>query len=163
MKVIFLDIDGVLNSAMWAERIAKNRDVYKHIYIPEWQDINAINLLKNHICNHNIKLVISSSWRLSTVEETKKDFNRYNFIKQLNPYIIGVTPYKESRHRGEEIKAYLEEHPEIENWVIIDDDTDILPEQAYRFVWINNYYGLRPGDLHNVQNIFDVWENKKDH
>ena len=93
----------------------------------------------------------------------KKDFNRYNYIKQLNPYIIGVTPYMESRHRGEEIKAYLEEHPEIDNWVIIDDDTDILPEQAYRFVWINNYYGLRTGDLYNVQNIFDVWENKKDH
>lgn len=162
MKIIFLDIDGVLNSAMWSEHVAKNREEYYGVYIPEWQDINAINMLERFIKNNDIKLVISSSWRLNTVEETKKDFKRYDYIRRLNPYIIGVTPYKDSRHRGEEIKAYLDEHPEIDNWVIVDDDTDILPEQTYRFVWINNYYGLRNGDLINVENILNLWESKKD-
>lgn len=43
--------------------------------------------------------------------------------------ILGRTPHLEDQTRGAEIKSYLIAHPEINYYVIIDDDSDMLPEQ----------------------------------
>lgn len=40
--------------------------------------------------------------------------------------------------RGYEIKKYLEEHPEIKYYIIIDDENQFLPEQQDHFVKIIN-------------------------
>ena len=53
--------------------------------------------------------------------------------------VIGITPnfmvhFKTTLCRGKEIDAYLDEHPEIENYVIIDDDSDMEPHQLNNFV-----------------------------
>ena len=55
--------------------------------------------------------------------------------------------------RGEEIKTWLEHHPEVENYVIIDDDSDMLPEQLDNFVHTSNMHGFLYGDMLKATNI----------
>ena len=43
--------------------------------------------------------------------------------------------------RGEEIAAYLKDNP-CDNYVILDDDRDMLPSQQAHFVPINDEFGL---------------------
>ena len=44
--------------------------------------------------------------------------------------------------RGDEIKRYVEAHDGIENYAIIDDDSDMLDEQLFNFVQTDTYEGL---------------------
>lgn len=162
MRIIFLDIDGVLNSNAWSEYVHLHRNDFSNVYIPEWQDKNAIDMLYEFCKENEIKIVLSSSWRHHTVEETRQYLEKYDYLKKLNELIIDVTGYDASRIRGNEIKTYLEKHPEHNNYVIIDDDNDMLYEQFHRFVWINAYYGLRKGDLYNIKEIIELWESRKD-
>lgn len=44
--------------------------------------------------------------------------------------------------RGEEIKRWLDEHDEVENYIILDDDSDMLNEQLTHFVQTDTYEGI---------------------
>ena len=61
MKVIFLDIDGVLNSAKYFDRI-KNLEITE---IEEQIDIKKVELLKKAVDETGAKVALSSSWRYS--------------------------------------------------------------------------------------------------
>lgn len=126
MKVIFLDIDGVLN-----------------IIPEEWDEYGAIfhkhfeSNLRKIIDNTNAKIVISSTWRFSGIKVMKEMWK----ARKLSGDIIGVTPYLLNKDdkltsikRGYEIQDYLDNNPDIENYVIIDDDSDMLPSQIKNFV-----------------------------
>ena len=132
MKVIFLDIDGVLN-VMYPER-----DEYGSIFHP-----HLVENLRRLINETGAKIVISSSWRHSG-EKVMKEMWAF---RNLPGEVVGITPwfidndeetrslpFKEKAERGQEIEAYLNEHPEITNYVIIDDDDDTLPYQEPFFV-----------------------------
>ena len=170
-KVIFLDIDGVLNSELWARFCYNRRHKRKHkhnnLLCPY-----LINKLAKYCKNHNIKLIISSSWRCGSYNKTIEDFQRY---KQLNPileYIIGVTPYCEDRMRGHEIdvcmqilndnelynkyKVLFKERFIIENYVIIDDDNDMLQSQLNNFVQTSFWDGLSKKHYKNINKIFNI-------
>ena len=102
MKVIFLDFNGIV-------------DTYE-----DMDEINLGNLerLKKlcELCNASI--VYSSSNRYSK-------FGKELIIKmmELGLNIVGLTPKLGSRE--EEINKYLEEHLEIDNYVVLDDDYDM--------------------------------------
>ena len=61
MKIIFLDIDGVLNV------IPQGRDEYGAIFHPEF-----VANLKHIIDKTGAKLVISSTWRMSGLKIMKE-------------------------------------------------------------------------------------------
>jgi hypothetical protein len=94
------------------------------------------------------KIVISSTWRMNGLEEMRRMWKE----RELPGEIIGVTPsmrnydselsFEERAERGNEIKWYLDNHPEITNYVIIDDDNDMLPEQQEKFVQTFHQYGI---------------------
>ena len=75
-KIIFLDIDGVLNSDEW---IKKEYNLVGHILIgTKILDTKARDRLKLFLSeNLDVKLVISSSWRLWDVKTTKEKFSIY--------------------------------------------------------------------------------------
>jgi hypothetical protein len=132
MKVIFLDIDGVLN-VMYPER-----DEYGSIFHP-----HLVDNLKMIIDATGAKLVISSSWRHSgeiIMKEMWKFRNLPGEVIGITPWFIDDEPrdeklsFKEEAERGREIDAYMKDHPEITNYVIIDDDDDTLPSQESNFV-----------------------------
>ena len=84
MKLLFLDIDGVLNSeeyAIWCTENDEGKEYIKNggdIFI----DKKVVFRIKELCEKYNVRLVISSSWRIFTLEATKHEFERY---KDLNP------------------------------------------------------------------------------
>ena len=107
MKIIFLDIDGVISTE-------------KSHYV---LDKDACDLLGKIIDATDAKIVISSSWRRNTVEDTKEELTT---VRHLVPFpfpyadrIIGVTirAYAyviQGVHlgipRGVEIKQWIDTH-----------------------------------------------------
>lgn len=126
MKIIFLDIDGVLNYQKLFIKTKNQRLNYsKYLAYPDYLkslfiklleiDINKLYLLKEIIKETNSKVVITSSWRYLNIYPLVEEY-----LTNLGIPIIDATPYIESK-RGEEIKTYLK-NKQIDNYVIIDDD-----------------------------------------
>jgi len=126
MKVIFLDIDGVLNSQKYfIENHIPNliyHQVYDYNIIENKQklqvlelDFYKIELLKKIVFETNCKIVISSCWKnLSTYPLVEE------YLVQKGLPIIGATPV--ANDRGEEIRTYLKEHQDIDGFIILDDE-----------------------------------------
>lgn len=163
MNVIFLDIDGVLNvenylvSLVYDNENGGNNiihDKYGRVFCP-----TTIRYLKSLINKHNAKLVISSTWRnfgIDRLNEMWKHRNlpgeiydttcskaNHNFKQQYDELskIIDIR-FSTSIKRGFEIQAYLNLHPEIQNYVIFDDDNDMLEQQLEHFVHCDPMYGI---------------------
>lgn len=125
MKILFLDIDGVVNSAVTAQR---HRGV---IGIDPYMALLVGRIVEATGC----KIVLSSTWRL--FEESRKEVT-----KQVMPF-IDVTPHMpimggaEMCERGHEIKEWMESFQDegclIERYAILDDNSDMLPEQMPNF------------------------------
>jgi hypothetical protein len=151
MNIIFLDIDGVLNSQQYAIRFYDLRKSKQTVDVNSWQFIDPDCLERIvRICSEtNAKLIISSSWRNYDYVNTINNFNKYESLSQLVPYIIGVTPRSEERVRGKEINYILDNWKlctddgyiskfyrefDITDYVILDDDSDMLPKQMDHFI-----------------------------
>jgi len=136
MKVIFLDVDGVLNSSQDGFTIKLGTN--KHL-----------ELLKQIVDKTDAKIVLSSSWRINN--KTK------SFIEnKLNDYgmsIISSIPDLGSS-RGEEIKSWLRETIDfIDSFVILDDDSDMDEYTRARLVQTNRDMGLQETDVIKAINI----------
>jgi len=108
MQVIFLDIDGVLNY----------NDYFNNNYqgINRYIDRKKLLLIKEIIYKTNCKIVFTSSWRYSLLFSTtiEKFLIKEGIIFDKTPFI--------NNDRGIEIKEYLKIHPNIKDFIIIDDD-----------------------------------------
>ncbi len=110
MNVIFLDFNGVL-------------DTYENI-----DEINEENLqrLKYIVEETNAKVVISSSLKNSYYYTGHFSQHLQNIIRKIENtgiQIVGITP--QAKNREEEIILYLKEHPEVDNYCILDDDYEM--------------------------------------
>lgn len=76
--------------------------------------------------------MLSSSWRI--IVDIKK------LGDAMGLPIIDKTPVLASS-RGNEIARWLSEHPGVEQWAIIDDDSDMLDSQRSRFVRTDGFEG----------------------
>lgn len=135
MRLVFLDLDGVLNSKTDADIYKKEHDIPENVPLePERLEHRCLALLKEIVEETDSKVVISSSWRLSWDEKGQRRVTLSSQImkhvqKTLNEYgieIVGVTPYVESKDglhdKGIEIKEYLKGCPNVTNFVILDDE-----------------------------------------
>lgn len=155
MKVIFLDFDGVITT-------------YKSQYR---LDEEKMKLVK-YICRKTgAKIVITSSWRMRTLEDTINDITDTSKWSVPIPFIpinkvVGVTSrvyaFKNDdvQHhrrvpRGVEIKMFLDEHTDIDKYVILDDDSDMLLEQAPYFIKTDAVEGLSKLDAEKAINILN--------
>ncbi len=147
MRIIFLDIDGVLLNR---KTIGKIR---KEVELPiEGESIGFIRLSLSQLdpeCIANLnrvtdatdaKIVISSSWRYNFREKAQFPF-LVDYLKEcgVTGEIIGRTPiYSEYRDevlqgsrlvgvyaRGREIQMWLDANPKAESFVIVDDGSDM--------------------------------------
>ena len=126
MKIIFLDIDGVLNV------IPQGFDEYGAKF-----HTHFVENLNRVIQETNAKIVISSTWRMSGLNKMRNMWKKRN----LPGEVIGITPnlykpYKNDIGRGDEIKQWLDNTDlNITDYIIIDDDYfDMLPEQLPRLI-----------------------------
>jgi hypothetical protein len=160
MKVLFLDIDGVLISkasvARFKESHPKGRSMtpFRH-FDPVHADI-----LNKIIEKTGAKIVISSVWRFHPKDELMANFREVNIPTNA---IIGKTPRSNNLDdvRGNEIQQWLDawEGEPIESFVILDDDSDmahllprliktssetgLLEEHIERTIEILNTQGLK--------------------
>jgi hypothetical protein len=162
MKIIFLDIDGVLNSTQFAER--HYNETGKGLFMYDFIDPDAVNEMRDFLLKHqDTRLVIVSSWRYGNVHETI-DFFKTNGMKPLVEFIVGDTPRSLSGERGKEIKWFIEnintdkigdlviEPFDIDRYVFVDDeDFDYLNEQLPFHIKIDGFYGITNNDFKNIE------------
>ena len=175
MKVLFLDIDGVLNSENWfGYRLycIKNNmfnEVINFVntnderikYKLSMIDDRAIANLNRIIEETGCKVVLSSSWR--SCVEAENTLTEYILkLKGFKYEFYDVTPRiltKEfGTQRGEEIQLWMDKESEkndIESFVILDDDSDMLPEQMNNFIQIDGQVGLTDKDVFTAIEILN--------
>ena len=117
MKVIFFDIDGVLNCST---TIRKSCGF-------DFVDTRKVLRLREIVERTGADLVMSSSWRYGFkpdafwyeregVAQLEAEFHRLRC-----PKWVDVTPWLSGAKRQKEIFAWLAVHPEVDNFVILDD------------------------------------------
>lgn len=135
MKVIFLDIDGVLNTHYLPEVIHEFNGIKIGFNQLNKETIKNLNTITDFT---DAKIVISSSWRMGCKTPERFDVLK-NFLKTqgVTGEILGRTPIGEEYGatignlviafpRGREIQLWLKQYPGvITNFVIIDDGSDM--------------------------------------
>lgn len=134
-KVLFLDIDGVVNCQTTSQR---------HRGYIGIDPMMAFLVGKIVLNVPDLKVVLSSSWREFHADGIEE------ISKQVTP-IHDKTPRgwydKEKEHhstRGEEIQAWLDQHPEVTQYAILDDDTNMLDSQLPNFFKTYWLLGITP-------------------
>lgn len=172
-NIIFLDVDGVLNNQLFYERNFKHLQQYNKIplyktvkkllkklvkkkeigrleYYKSQIDIDSMELLNELCAETNSAVVLSASMRGSWDVLT---LNRIFQYCGATFTIIDKTGHSDCRLRGVEIHQWLKEFSEkwfglpyhqFNNYVILDDDSDILLWQQHNFFHVDRYVGLTP-------------------
>ena len=132
MNIIFLDVDGVLNT-------------YSGFGGISYLEPNCLENLQKLVRATNAKIVVSSSWRMhdsarKKLIETLKDYD-------LDKDVIGWTPilgtFTVGPSRGHEIWTYMST---LLNWpdnfIILDDDKIYMDDFLPNLVKVNGWVGL---------------------
>lgn len=132
MKVIFLDVDGVLNG--YNKRLIttlkiidklKLRKVFRRCY-----DVFGVRTWKVFLLSLIVKLtgakvVISSSWRMGWDVPYKEKRGRqkelHDKLNWFGIHPIGRTGYIDGK-RELEIREWLSNHLEVESFIVLDDE-----------------------------------------
>lgn len=140
INIIFLDIDGVLNTGRKQDLQEEidGRMKFQHQFN---FDEECMKNLKEIIFKFDAYVVISSSWRIEKdkvyMRELLRNFKEYD----IDNRIIDTTP-SFSTTRGEEIKRWLFDNKErISNYVILDDEDDMIDLRNH-LVLYDDYYGF---------------------
>lgn len=150
MNIIFLDIDGVLNSHM--DMVIGKHDDQQEIKPKDHGFIGVFQrpclILHELIAATDAKIVLSSTWRMMFSTQEMEAVLRQTGC--VNAEVIDKTPIMHDSIRGVEIQSWLDKNTDyfpIKNYVIIDDDNDMLDEHIQNnFVLTDHYSGLTPKD-----------------
>lgn len=137
-RVLFLDIDGVLN--------------HRAIFLPSRQGSplcpEAIARLRLVVMRTACRVVLSSTWRMlphhvaqlrqaGGFPAAHEDWRTVELPVEMRGGLIHP-----DHHRGREIAEWLSRHPDTSRFAIVDDDDDMLPEQRPFFVRTSFDHGL---------------------
>ena len=141
MNIIFLDVDGVLNSIRsLREAQSKNKQSYSCYNYPF--DLTCLDNLSYLVRETNSYIVITSTWRMA--EKGKEVLLSKLKEYDLDNRVIGYTKVLQ-KERGEEIKEYLSRLDGNINFIIIDDDNDFKGLEEF-LIKTNREIGLSSED-----------------
>lgn len=151
--VLFLDIDGVLNSKAWYETNVK--EILREGGTSFWRSVAELDpgacALVNQFCEeNNLKIVISSTWRK---RHDPREIEAMFHKKGLFAEVIGSTPSINNAPRGREIAEFIKTHPalRIRKYIILDDDSDMLKDQPFvRTTWA---IGVQPENIAEANEV----------
>ena len=126
MKVVFLDIDGVLNNFGLIRRNGLD-------YIDE----PMVGLLGGVVKRTGADIVLSSFWRLDPRDRSLVD----SALKRHGMFVSDRTPSMPGP-RADEISKWLQENPEVVRYAIIDDDEDAGVGMAHSFFQTDPEIGM---------------------
>jgi len=151
MKIIFLDIDGVL--CTYRSHLAENLGSKMRAW-----DATGVDLLKAILTrDSNIKIVITSTWRIGcpfSLEYFENESQATDLHQKLTQH--GMWDYLHTdwrtiegkRFRGDEIDAWLHAHRDlIDDYVILDDDSDFHLHHKPHFLQTDPINGLTVQDF----------------
>lgn len=158
MKVIFLDIDGCLTSKR--EGTYFNPDPAK--YHPSKTVMKQIMKL----CDETgAKIVMATNWRKFDIDgEWVNKYGAYkNPLKEVQAffedYCIGTLPKTRHINKAQATILYLEEHDDIDNFVIFDDDKREQYQNTYEygikdsFILVDTANGITEYDISRAKDI----------
>ena len=170
MNIIFLDIDGVLNSENFFINNEHLRETYWKIHNYDEDNFDLIadllllnidhdnlNILKEIIIENDASVVITSSWKDIIIYD---DYIKDRLINLGIPIIGKTKDY--GLNRGKGIKDYIIDY-NVLNYIIIDDETfkDFDEEILEKFIKIDYNYGLRKIDASKAYDLFHSLKRKK--
>lgn len=139
MKIIFLDIDGVLNGG---KVDGYSRELLGDIFFQR---------LKRLVDFTGAKVVLSSSWRIGYDPENHIPSKTLrDKLRNIGVELYGMTPesrWFKGKVRGDEIREWLHAHPEVDSFVILDDDCDMKEYTATNLVKTDTEIGLQDADV----------------
>lgn len=114
MRVIFLDVDGVLNSSETRAKIDGLKGVSK----------KNLRILRHIVARTQAKIVLTSAWNINFDEKlvptTKAGMYLYHRLWENNLWIYDkVNDYGGNREHA--VAEYVKKHNNLTDWVIIDD------------------------------------------
>jgi hypothetical protein len=133
-KIIFLDIDGVLN--VYGSPYCGTRDEFGDCFHKHFVDN-----LKFVIDNTGAEIVISSTWRMSGLSVMQQMWEMRDLpgkVIDITPDCVqlvdeGISEFYDKVERGNEIQYWLDRN-HCDAYVIFDDDNDMLSIQRENFV-----------------------------
>lgn len=137
MKVLFLDIDGVLNHDNTVERIPGMGN-YTGL------DKELVERYQNWIRDKNYVVVLSSDWR-------RLDLTR-RFLLDSGIHFSFTTPIF-NRFRGDEVSDWLNRNSDVKSYAILDDVNQFNDSQQDNLVLTNPGTGVTDFDLKQVDKI----------
>ena len=159
-RIVFLDIDGVLQPTSSQKRFKHDlvalRESLAERFGAEYREVNEYDLgavvhdwhagavarLRALCDGHEAKIVVSSDWRqrrsVAQLQELFRIHDLHHLVIDRTCDHLGAPHY-----RAGEVKQYLDTHPEIERFVIIDD--------GYR----TEFDGLFPDHFVHTGSFFD--------
>lgn len=163
-RLIFLDIDGVLNSQLY---FAFSKDLRTNM--DDQIDPIAVGFLNKLCAETGAKVVVSSTWRLNrTIQQLQTLLEGRGFTGK----VIDKTPSFHDGHtvRGNEIKAWLQANEKLigcaawdyHDYVILDDDSDMLYEQREHLILTDAYVGLTPNACYRAKGAMRVPRSLKE-
>lgn len=150
--LIFLDVDGVLNTT--AARFTK--------YEVRDDNVKALKMLVDKLCKQGYvaKIILSSTWRLGYEKEPERCSPQIqklaSKLAQVGLAIYDKTPVYKDQSRNKEIQRYIREYElkEVDfTYIILDDDTTIFSREALQtltFYKVNERTGLTEQDVNKI-------------
>jgi hypothetical protein len=168
MNIIFLDIDGVLNSTLSLLSAAKmkatpaERDFVFELINTYYNDYplsmltldllgidpDCIGYLNQILDASDAQVVVSSSWRFCHSLIGLQKLLEYRGFKGELIDVTPITPITLAgleKLRGHEIQAWLDLNPEVDRFVILDDCKD-MAHLSKHLVLVNRKIGLTEED-----------------
>lgn len=162
-RIVFLDIDGVLNSDLWNEE--HQEEIRQGILI----DKEKIAILATLIRKTGAKIILHSGWRYwfdNELNPTRKESAcLVDFLKEEGLTIDGMTPdltteeirasKKFSLVKADEILLGLKQHDKAASWVVLDDLDLHNHEVGEHQVKTNPQIGLSYKDIELAEKIME--------
>jgi len=155
MKLIFLDIDGVLNSDQWDNSEKQNELIY-----PENQfDPKLVSLFNKILSKTTNKIVLTSTWRLEhDLEYMRELFKKVGIQGEIIDFTPDLKKGNDFVVRGNEILKWCKDNQDVINcrpldytdFIIIDDNSDMLLWQSKFFFQTDRLCGLTPTIVKNI-------------
>ncbi len=157
MRVIFLDYDGVINRIDPPRYHTPTLTVGDYLTMAEPELVYRLNLVVDRT---DAEIVLSSSWRHSpTWREELRASGVVRPLLDRTPRYSSTAKYGIEEHqlcRGHNIQDWLDEHPDVERYAILDDSADMLLHQLPNFFKTETAVGLTEEIAKRIEDHFSV-------